>query len=102
MTEQFIERRAMDALISQLDGSGLTGQYSIYGSLQPGLLKSMEDSTRPILVVVKVSPRSYESPMSPTARMELTVTAQIRADMDYEGKGYLDVCDALMRKYECW
>lgn len=100
MIEQKIEKRVLDKIDGIFKQNGIK-DYQLYGSLQPEILKGVETESA-ILVVVKASPRSYSSPTVPTCQIDFEVQLTLRADIDYGGKNYLDVCDLLMNQYETW
>ena len=55
-----------------------------------------------IVVVVKISPRAYQTPTTPICQIEGTVSLVVKADVDFNGHTYLDVCDSLMTQFEIW
>ena len=52
--------------------------------------------------MAKASPRQYESPTIPTCRIDLTVNVLVRADLDWNGKKYLDVISETTSVLEQW
>ena len=100
LLEQEIEKKLMDKLTALLDANGIADKQ-VYGTLQPDLLKAKEQDCG-VLLVVKVSPRSYSSPTIPTCNIDVTVQLNTRADIDFQGKTYLDVCAVLMEQWEKW
>ncbi len=76
------------------------------GTLQPALLdyenkgeETTHDHNNGILVV-KVRPREYDSPMIPTCKFNCALSLSLRADYDYNGHTYLDVCELIMDEME--
>ena len=100
MIESKMEKQVLDKIDGIFKRNGIE-DYQLYGSLQPEILKGVETESA-ILVVVKASPRSYSSPTVPTCQIDFEVQLTLRADIDYGGKNYLDVCDLLMNQYEIW
>ena len=100
MIEQKLEKNVIDKLTSILTNNGISN-FRVYGSLQPDIMKGVEDISN-IVVVVKAYPRSYQSPTIPTCQIDFEVQLTLRADIDYSGKNYLDVCDMLMTQFEEW
>ena len=49
-----------------------------------------------------MSPRSYASPTVPITTIDCGISLTVRADIDYNGKNYLDLADMLMKQYEIW
>ncbi len=67
MTEQKIEKIVMDKFQSALSASGID-DIQIMGAWQKsdgGEIKGLEDGTKAGVIVVKVLPRSYETPTIP-------------------------------------
>lgn len=100
MIEQKLEKNVIDKITQILNDNDIQ-DFSVYGSLQPEIIKGVEDESQ-IIVVVKVSPRSYSSPTIPTCQIDIKVSLALRADVDFSGKNYLDVCDILMSRFEIW
>lgn len=100
LIEQQIEKQAVqkiEAILSQ----GNFGSFQVYGTLQPETLKAVEGDAD-IVVVVKIQPRAYQTATTPICQIEGTVSLVVRADVDYNGHTYLDVCDSMMTQFETW
>lgn len=100
MIEQKLEKNVIDKLTSIFTNNGIS-DFEVYGSLQPDIMKGVEGDSS-IVVVVKANPRSYQSPTIPTCQIDFEVQMTLRADIDYGGKNYLDVCDILLEQFEKW
>lgn len=97
MTEQKIEKLMVERFEEILEGTGI----QVIGTLQPTLLeKAEEESSKMGVVVVKVSPREYETPTVPTCRMNCAISVSLRADKDFNGRTYLEVCDTIINELE--
>ena len=81
MIEQKIEKMIVDKITSIFTDNGID-DFRVYGSLQPDILKGIEDVSS-IVVVVKANPRSYQSPTIPTCQIDFEVQLTLRADIDY-------------------
>lgn len=52
--------------------------------------------------MLKVHPRAYETYTIPTASFSIEVTLFARADVDYNGLGYLDVSRIILDMLHTW
>lgn len=100
MTEQKIEEKVITKLTTSLSGYNI----QIIGSWQTtsGTLKSVEDDTKTGVLVVKVYPRSYQTPTVPDANIVVELNLVMRADIDKDGSNYLAVTDALTTPLQSW
>lgn len=55
-----------------------------------------------MIVVLKVHPRGYETYTVPTATFAIEVTLIARADIDFNGEGYLEVAETLLDTLHVW
>ena len=104
MVEQLLEKKVADTITAVLTENGIA-DIQVVGSLQPSAvneLKAVENADAHGLVIVKAAPRQYESPTIPTCEIEIGVTANIRADVDYNGMSYLDVASKIMSVLQRW
>ena len=99
--EQEIEKRIVEAIGRALDGNGIHG-IQVTGSLQTGLIKAVEDGECSGLIVVKVKPRSYQTPTTPECQIPVSVVFTSRADVDYDGKSYIGVSGVLLDIFTQW
>lgn len=100
MIEQKLEKNVIDKIAQILHDNNIQ-DFEAYGSLQPNTVKGVEDESQ-IIIGVKTQPRSYSSPTTPTCQIDVAVVLTIRADVDFSGKNYLEVCDLLMGLFENW
>ena len=61
-----------------------------------------EDKDASVIVVLKVHPRGYETYTVPTATFPIEVTLIARADIDFDGIGYIEVTEALFDTLHVW
>lgn len=102
MIEQKIEDAILDKIGKVLEEAGidsiqLMGQL---GAVEG--VKGIEQSNADVVIVAKSSPRSYSTPTIPTCQIDVQVTALVRADIDYNGKKYLDINEELMNVFQHW
>lgn len=95
MIEQKIEKIMVERF------EKIVGKYGVgvYGTLQQSFLKASEGLDTGVLVV-KVSPREYDTPMVPSCRLNCTLSLSLRADIDFSGKNYLEITDMLVEELE--
>jgi len=100
MTEQKIEQKIIDKFTTLLTNYNI----QIIGSWQAsaGILKSVEDDTKNGTLVVKVFPRSYQTPTIPDANIVCELNLIVRADMDKDGMTYLSICDVITAPLQNW
>jgi len=99
MIEAKIEKAFVDRLKKVLE------QYNIQvvGTLQPTLfdeVKAEETKGAVGILAVKVSPREYATSTIPTCQIRGGLSLNLRADVDYSGKNYIEVCDIIMNQME--
>lgn len=96
MIEQKLEQRMVERF------SELLSNYKIqvYGTLQPSIFTKGEDEGTIGTLIVKMNPREYETTMVPTCQINGAVALSLMADVDYNGKTYLDICDIIMNELE--
>ena len=100
MIEANLETKIIDKLTTVLDSENVKF-LGTFSAVDVEELKNEEDSSSGFCTVA-VSPRSYDSPMTPTARIDVTISLILRSDVDYNGQTYLDLCDKLMTQFEIW
>lgn len=91
MIEQNIEDKVLAKVSDALKAAGIRnvqtfGQLGAYESV-----KGIENADGDVLVIAKSSPRSYATATIPTCQVEVQLNALVRADVDYNGAGYLAV-----------
>lgn len=97
MIEQKVEKKLVERFTELLSGFDI----QIYGTLQPSIfLKGEQEQDMAGTLVVKVSPREYETPTVPTCQLSCAVALDLRADIDYSGRTYLEVCDIILGELE--
>lgn len=104
MTEQKIEKIVIDKFESALSAVG-GEMLQFIGAWQPaeeGEVKALEDGTKLGAVAVKVLPRIYDTPTIPDGQIQVQVSLTMRADVDVNGKSYLDVTEALQSVTHRW
>lgn len=72
----------------------------VIGSMQPSTVEKAEEDGGTGVLAVKVQPREYETPTVPTCRLNGVLSLQVRADADFGGGTFLDVCDVVMDELE--
>lgn len=104
MTEQKIEKIVMDKISTALETAEISG-IQIMGAWQKvddGDVKALQDGTKVGAVVVKVFPRTYDTPTIPDGQFNVQISLTMRADEDETGKGYLDVTDVISSVTHKW
>ena len=102
MIEQQIEQRILSKISSALSAEGIA-DVRLVGQLTAAAgVKGLENAEDSVIVIAKSSPRSYATPMIPTATINVDVSILVRADVDYSGKSYLDVSNLLMGIFQRW
>lgn len=102
MIEQSIEARVLAKIQDSLSALGIDN-VRLVGQLEAVEgVKGLEDADDQIIIVAKSSPRFYSTPTIPTCTINVDVNALVRADVDYNGKNYLDVSDCLMQIFQHW
>lgn len=95
MIEQKIEKIMVDRFAQMVEKFGV----KVYGTLQSSFLKGSEGADTGVLVL-KVSPREYETPTVPACKLNCTLTLSLRADIDFQGKDYLEITDMIVEELE--
>lgn len=100
MIEQVIEKIVVDRLVEAVEDDDI----QVIGTWQKATngLKSNEDYSSKGVVVVKAYPRSYETPTIPSCAIDIEVTLNIRADVDFNGNDYLDITDKINQVFQEW
>ena len=99
MIESKLEKLFVDKFKAVCNDYGL----QIIGTLQPttfGELKAEEEKGSSGVLVVKIFPREYATPTVPTCTIRGSISLSLRADVDFSGNTYLDVCEAIMNEME--
>lgn len=102
MIEQSIESKVLEKIQGTLSAVGIEN-VKLVGQLEAVEgVKGLEGADDEIIIIAKSSPRAYSSPTIPTCQINVDVNALVRADVDYNGKNYLDVSDCLMQIFQHW
>ena len=104
MTEQKIEKIIIDSIsaalsAAQIDGLQIIGAWQV---ADDGDIKALEDGSKRGVITVKVMPCTYDTPTIPDGQMAAQISLAMRADMDGDGKGYLDVTEVLSGLIHSW
>ena len=104
MTEQKIEKIVIDKISTALETAEISGIQFLgaWQSVDDGDVKALEDGTKIGAVVVKVFPRSYDTPTVADGQFNVQISLTMRADVDITGKGYLDVTDVISSITHKW
>ena len=102
MIEQNIETAVAAKIESALSSLGDNIKLQTVCQLSPSVEKQTEDPDTNVFVIVKAQPRSYSTATIPTCEVPVTVTALVRADVDYQGQLNFDVLSKLLDVYEHW
>ena len=99
MIEREIEQAVAGQIRSMLTQAGInTVQVSGHFDNNCG----EEDGTKEGYIIVKASPRQYQTPTVPECQVTVRVAMTVRADVDWDGKTYLDLFELLMGTFERW
>lgn len=101
MIEADLETKICEKLAGVLSAAGLD-DIQTCASFQVADIKAVQESSKNAYLTVKASPRSYATPTVPTCTIDVEVLLAVRADIDYNGRMYIDIADALMTQYERW
>jgi len=102
MIEQQIEARVLAKINDVLSATGID-DIRLVGQLEAVEgVKGLENADDAVVIIAKSSPRSYSTATIPTCQINVEVNALVRADIDYNGKNYLDVSDLLMQIFQHW
>lgn len=101
MIEANIEKRVVEKFKELLETNHING-VQVVGSYDISEIKATQEAGMTSYLTVKTDPRSYGSPTLPETTLDIGFTLVVRADVDYNGKTYLDLCDILMKQMEIW
>ena len=101
MIEADIEKRVVEKFKELFTENGIDN-VQVSGSFDISDIKATQESGKTSYLVVKVDPRSYGSPTLPETTLDIGFNLIVRADVDFNGKTYLDLCDILMTQMEIW
>lgn len=106
MTEQKIEKVVIEKLSAALAEAEIEG-VEIMGAWQPATVadampKGLEKPDRRGILTVKAAPRSYENFTGADGSIAVTVTLNVRAEMDANGVDYLAITDAISAVLHHW
>ena len=104
MTEQKIEKIVIDKISTALETAGISGiQFmGVWQDVDEGDVKALEDGTKFGAVIVKVFPRTYETPTIADGQFNVQISLTMRADVDITGKGYKDVTSIISSITHKW
>lgn len=104
MTEQKIEKIVIDKISTALETAGISGiQFmGVWQDADEGDVKALEDGTKVGAVIVKVFPRTYETPTIADGQFNVQISLTMRADVDITGKGYKDVTSIISSITHKW
>ena len=104
MTEQKIEKKVLDKVEAAFEAAGIAG-IQFVGAWQPattGKIKGLEESGCAGVLGVKVFPRTYETPTIPDGSFRVDVALTVRAEVDSDGKDYLQMSEVLANVIHSW
>lgn len=104
MTEQKIEKMAIDRLEAALSAAGVEGVQTIgaWQSVTDDQIKALEDGRARGVLAVKVYPRQYETPTVPDGSMQVEVSLNVRAETDAQGSLWLKATEAVSDVLQKW
>lgn len=104
MTEQKLEKIVLDKLQSALEAKGIVNlQYmGVWQKVDDGDVKALEDGRKVGSVVVKVLPRTYDTPTIPDGQFSIQLSLTMRAEEDETGKGYMDATSVISSITHKW
>ena len=102
MIEQILEQKIIDKLGAILDGSNIQiiGAWQMTDDVNRP--KNFEDDTYVGYLVVKMWPRSYETPTIPTTRLQATISLVMRSDADANGCNFLNISESISDVLQGW
>ena len=104
MIEAKVERVFVEKFKNALKPFGVqvvgTWDVSILNECVEATPKAEEEAGTSGVLVVKIQPRQYATPTVPDATLNGAISLSIRADVDWSGKTYLDVCDIVVKEME--
>ena len=99
--EENLETRLVDLFAEIFAGANLNIQ--VFGLLNSADgLKGEEKPDVDGVMIVKVRPRSYQTPTIPECQIQVDVSMTCRADKDYNGKSFSDVFGILIDTFQQW
>ena len=104
MTEQKLEKIAMDKISTALDAAGIES-YQLIGAWQIAngeVLKAAEEGNAENIVTLKVLPRQYETPTIPYATFTVRVNVISRAEIDAQGTGWMAATETVKNLLQGW
>lgn len=96
MLEQQIEKKVIEILKGFFIDEKLNHFIEFSGLYSVDENKCVEDK-KPVLITVKVSPPTFETPTIPDSQIQIDVSCMVRSDIDYDGKTYLQIIDVLSK-----
>jgi len=99
MIEKKIEDKIAEKIEAALTEKRITG-FQILKAWT--CAEQTENKDASVIVVLKVHPRGYETYTIPTAAFSIEVTLIARADVDYDGAGYLEVAETILGALHVW
>lgn len=104
MIEKDLEKRIIDKIRAAMEAAGVT-DVEYLGAWQPapaGGIKDNEDGHVCAYVTVKAYPRSYDTPTIPDTTIDIDVSLLVRADIDADGHGYVEMTSTIADLFERW
>lgn len=94
MTEKKIEDILIEKIKTAIDDDSIQiiGSWTTLDNIR----KAVEDGEKSGYISVKTYPRAYESYTNPECTINVELTVNIRADIDYDGKTYLDMSEKIL------
>lgn len=102
MIEQTLEDRVLYKISSALAGSGVGNVQTLAQLRASEGVKATEKADADVYIVAKSSPRSYSTATIPTCQIDISLNVLVRADVDYNGAGYLGVTSKIMDVLQHW
>lgn len=102
MIEQKIEKIIIDRLEMMLQNTCAKTQLMGVWQAVQGKNKLEEDFDTDGVIVIKVLPRSYETPTVPYGTMDCTLVLTMRTELDGSGKKFLETCDKISTLISIW
>lgn len=101
MIEKELEKIVIDRVKETLENNGIT-DFQMIGVWQDEDCIKGEENESPIIVAVKATPRTYETPTIPDAQIQIELSLAVRSDVDYSGKTYIDVSSLISDLFQNW
>ena len=102
MTEQKLEKKILDVFQTIFAGEIPDLAVQFVGSLQTGADATVEHEDAEALVTVAVTPRSYDSPMVPTATIPCTLSIAVRAELDPKKELFVGLMSLALERLARW